>query len=45
MMADGFLCRRAVDPTFDSAMAADTLFASMRALAQTTLLPEAESQS
>lgn len=42
MMADGFLCRRAVDPDFDSATAADTLFTSMRVLAQTTLLPDAE---
>lgn len=45
MLADGFLCRRAVDPSFDTAVAAETLFACMRALAQTTLLPEPESQS
>ncbi|SIR32672.1 MULTISPECIES: TetR/AcrR family transcriptional regulator [unclassified Bosea (in: a-proteobacteria)] len=42
MMADGFLCRRAVDPDFDSATAAETLFISMRVLAQTTLLPDVE---
>lgn len=42
MMADGFLCRRAVDPDFDSTTAAETLFTSMRVLAQTTLLPDAE---
>jgi TetR/AcrR family transcriptional repressor of uid operon len=37
MMADGFLCRRATDPTFDAAMAADTLFAAMRGLARVLL--------
>ena len=41
MMADGFFCRRGMDPAFDEATAADTLFASMRELAQTMLLPEA----
>ncbi len=40
MMADGFFCRRATDPTFDPAMAADTLFKAMRGLAQVLLLPE-----
>lgn len=44
MMADGFLCRRAVDPFFDSALAGQALFAAMRALAQTLLLPEAEAR-
>jgi AcrR family transcriptional regulator len=40
MMADGFFCRRAVDPQFDAAAGADTLFAAMRGLAQVLLLPE-----
>ena len=40
MMADGFFCRRATDPGFDAAMAADTLFKAMRGLAQVLLLPE-----
>jgi hypothetical protein len=40
MMADGFFCRRAVDPNFDAAAGADTLFAAMRGLAQVLLLPE-----
>ena len=44
MMADGFFCRRGMDPAFDEATAADTLFASMRQLAQTMLLPEADVQ-
>lgn len=44
MMADGFLCRRGVDPFFDSALAGKALFAAMRALAQTLLLPEAEAR-
>jgi TetR/AcrR family transcriptional repressor of uid operon len=39
MMADGFYCRRATDPNFDAAQAADALFAAMRLLAQTMLLP------
>lgn len=39
MMADGFLCRRAVDPNFDAALGAETLFAAMRGLAQVLLLP------
>lgn len=39
MMADGFFCRRAVDPNFDAAMGAETLFAAMRGLAQVLLLP------
>ncbi|MFN3673825.1 MAG: TetR/AcrR family transcriptional regulator [Bosea sp. (in: a-proteobacteria)] len=39
MMADGFFCRRAADPNFDAAMAADTLFRAMRGLAQVLLLP------
>lgn len=42
MMADGFFCRRATDPSFDPAMAADTLFKAMRGLAQVLLLPPAE---
>lgn len=41
MMADGFFCRRAVDPDFDAAAGADALFAAMRGLAQTMLLPSA----
>ena len=45
MMADGFFCRRAMDPNFDITAAADTLFSSMRQLAQTMLLPETETQS
>lgn len=44
MMADGYFCRRAMDPNFDDAVAADTLFAAMRQLAQTMLLPETETQ-
>ncbi|HEY5794422.1 MAG TPA: helix-turn-helix domain-containing protein [Bosea sp. (in: a-proteobacteria)] len=43
MMADGFFCRRATDPSFDPVMAADTLFKAMRGLAQVLLLPESES--
>jgi AcrR family transcriptional regulator len=43
MMADGFFCRRATDPTFDPAIAAETLFKAMRGLAQVLLLPESES--
>jgi TetR/AcrR family transcriptional repressor of uid operon len=39
MMADGFFCRRAMDPNFDAAGAAETLFAAMRGLAQVLLLP------
>ncbi len=39
MMADGFFCRRAVEPDFDAAAAAETLFAAMRGLAQVMLLP------
>ncbi|WP_332681951.1 TetR/AcrR family transcriptional regulator [Bosea sp. (in: a-proteobacteria)] len=39
MMADGFFCRRAVDPDFDAAAGAETLFAAMRGLAQVMLLP------
>jgi AcrR family transcriptional regulator len=39
MMADGFFCRRAMDPNFDAAAAAETLFAAMRGLAQVLLLP------
>ncbi|WP_186418517.1 TetR/AcrR family transcriptional regulator [Bosea sp. CS1GBMeth4] len=41
MMADGFFCRRAVDPDFDAVAGADALFAAMRGLAQTMLLPSA----
>jgi TetR/AcrR family transcriptional repressor of uid operon len=40
MMADGFFCRRATDPSFDPVIAADTLFKAMRGLAQVLLLPE-----
>ncbi len=43
MMADGFFCRRAIDPDFDAAAGAETLFASMRGLAQVLLLPRAAS--
>lgn len=42
MMADGFFCRRATDPSFDPVMAADTLFKAMRGLAQVLLLPPTE---
>lgn len=42
MMADGFFCRRAMDPNFDLATAAETLFTAMRGLAQTLLLPAAD---
>ncbi len=45
MMADGFLCRRAVDPGFATELAAQTLFASMRVLAQTTLLLDAKADA
>ena len=45
MMADGFFCRRAMDPNFDVVAAADTLFDGMRQLSQTMLLPETETQS
>ena len=41
MMADGFFCRRAVDPNFDAAVGAEALIAAMRGLAQTMLLPPA----
>ena len=41
MMADGFFCRRAVDPNFDAAIGAEALIAAMRGLAQTMLLPPA----
>ncbi len=41
MMADGFFCRRAVDPDFDADAGAETLFAAMRGLAQVMLLPAA----
>lgn len=41
MMADGFFCRRATDPNFDAAIAADTLFQAMRGLAQVLVLPAA----
>ncbi|RXT22857.1 hypothetical protein B5U98_09415 [Bosea sp. Tri-39] len=45
MMADGFFCRRAVDPDFDAAAGAEALFAAMRGLAQTMLLPPADGQT
>jgi AcrR family transcriptional regulator len=41
MMADGFFCRRAIDPDFDAAAGAETLFAAMRGLAAVMLLPPA----
>ena len=44
MMADGFFCRRAVDPDFDAAAGADTLFAAMRGLAQVLLLPPGQDE-
>lgn len=44
MMADGYFCRRGMDPNFDDAAAADTLFAGMRQLAATMLLPETDTQ-
>ncbi|WP_332700370.1 TetR/AcrR family transcriptional regulator [Bosea sp. (in: a-proteobacteria)] len=44
MMADGFFCRRAVDPDFDAAAGAETLFAAMRGLAQVMLLPPASDE-
>lgn len=34
MLADGFFCRRAMDPNFDTDAAAETLFTAMRGLAQ-----------
>jgi len=43
MMADGFFCRRATDPSFDPVEAAETLFRAMRGLAQVLLLPSVES--
>jgi len=45
MMADGFFCRRAMDPNFDAAMGAETLFAAMRGLAQVMLLPPQDTSS
>jgi AcrR family transcriptional regulator len=42
MMADGFFCRRATDPSFDPAMAAETLFRAMRGLAQVLVLPSGQ---
>jgi AcrR family transcriptional regulator len=45
MMADGFFCRRATDPSFDAAMAAETLFTAMRGLAQVLLLASDRSAS
>jgi AcrR family transcriptional regulator len=44
MMADGFFCRRAVDPEFDAAAGAETLFAAMRGLAQVLLLPPGQDE-
>jgi TetR/AcrR family transcriptional repressor of uid operon len=41
MMADGFFCRRATDPTFDAATAAQTLFVAMRGLAGVLLRSDA----
>lgn len=45
MMADGFMCRRAMDPNFDVSAAAVTLFTTMRQLAQIMLLPPAGGQN
>lgn len=45
MMADGFFCRRAVEPSFDAAAGADVLFSSMRALARNMPLPATQMQS
>lgn len=42
MMADGFLCRRAVEPDFDVAAGAETLFSAMRGLTQALSLPPAD---
>jgi AcrR family transcriptional regulator len=42
MMADGLFCRRAVDPGFDAAAAAETLFAAMRGLARVLVVPASE---
>lgn len=39
MMADGFFCRRAIEPGFDAVAGADILFRSMRALARSLPLP------
>jgi hypothetical protein len=44
MMADGFFCRRGIEPHFDAEAGADVLFRSMRTLARTMLLPEIETQ-
>lgn len=44
MMADGFFCRRAMEPGFDARAGADILFRSMRALAHTLTFLEAEAQ-
>ncbi len=41
MMADGFFCRRATDPGFDAAGAAETLFVAMRGLARVLLRSDA----
>ncbi len=40
MMADGFFCRRAIQPAFDEIAGAEILFNSMRILSQATLLPD-----
>lgn len=42
MMADGFFCRRAIEPGFDLRTAADTLFTAMRGLSQILLLPPSD---
>lgn len=39
MMADGFFCRRAIDPEFDLRASAETMFSAMRGLARVMLLP------
>ncbi|MDX3805538.1 TetR/AcrR family transcriptional regulator [Bosea thiooxidans] len=45
MMADGFFCRRAIEPRFDADAGADVLFRSMRALAHVMPLPATQMQS
>lgn len=41
MMADGFFCRRAIEPDFDAVAGGEVLFRSMRALARAMPLPAA----
>ena len=42
MMADGFFCRRAIDPDFDLQASAETMFTAMRGLARVLTLPPPE---